>query len=1045
MKRAFCHLHCHSNFSMLRGACTVDELAAAAKARGFRALAITDTNGLYGAVEFYRACAQHGIKAIFGAEIDSPAEDPAAERAVFLARTREGYSELCRIITERHLADDFDLAAAIAGASAHIIVLTGCRSLVERVGRTPGRRNGGHRRARLYFELQPAETPAERRTRDDAARWAQQNLVPVVAAADVHFINPDQHKVHQVLRAIDLNTSVAALRPGEFAPASCWLKPADRVAREMGPWETALANAAAIAAECNVELELGRMRFPEFDVPNGRTAADYLRELAYRGAEAKYGTLASVVRSRVDYELETIIDMGFADYFLIVWDIAEEAKRRGIPIVGRGSAADSIIAYVLDLTRVDPVEHNLYFERFLNRQRKDPPDIDLDFCWRRRDEIIEYVFDKYGRDRVAMICTHNTFGTRSAIRDVARAMGLSPAEISRIVARLPRGSVRNIEQAVATQPEYAGLPIDKDPLKSILEIARAIDGYPRHLSVHAGGLVIAPDRITNYTPLQYAAKGVVITQCDMHPIEDLGLVKMDLLGQRSLSVIADTVEAVRQRYGTLVDIEAIPLDDEPMKELLRRGATVGCFQIESPGMRQLLQKLRADNFEIITAASSVIRPGPADSGMMASFIRRHLGKEPPTYTHPKLEPLLKETYGVMLYQEDVLRVASAIGGMSLGEADDLRRSMTKKRGYEGIADAKDRFLRGAREKGIPADAAHEIWRQIESFSGYAFCKAHSASYARLSMQAAYLKAHYPAEFMAAVLANGGGFYSAWAYVEEARRMGLTILPPDVNRAGRTFQAENDAELPASQAPGRAETREGIQPRPAKGAVRVGLEQVKSLTRRTINAIIERRAERPFDSVADFIARVPISLKECENLIQCGAMDEFDANRPRNVWLLNEMFDAVRRHKTAAAAHPLFAGREQEAVAIPHVPDYSLAQRLEFERRVLDFCVTAHPMTVYLDRYESGEWTPVARAAEFVGRRITVAGWPITAKGTATNTGQRMRFVSIEDHTGVLEVVFFPDVYRRCARQLHKAPLVVTGRVTADEGVPTLEADSAGGA
>ncbi|HUU69527.1 MAG TPA: DNA polymerase III subunit alpha [Planctomycetota bacterium] len=1129
----FAHLHVHSNYSFLRGASRVDELAAAAKARGMRALAITDTNGLYGVIPFYQACRKEGIKPIIGAEIvcESPltashhlpaspphhhpatppssrAATPSSGRAVFLARNRAGYSELCRIVTARHLDEHFDLFTAICGASGNVIVVvTGggdaARALMQRV------MEHGHR-ARVYFEVQPIEndgTPRNARAaaelrhrRIELARWVRQRMVPVVAANNVHFVNPHQYRIHQVLRAIDANTSIESLPADAFVGRQCWLKPPERMRSELGgefnrdgqdekdkreegrggninrdesdKWdkkeegeaagrsdrnvsdkdepnkdassllsssscssllnsssssssdvaamaELAMANASEIAIDCTLELELGTVRFPKFPVPPGETAESYLRKVTYGGAESKYGTLADVVRARVDYELDTIISMGYADYFLIVWDIVEEAKRRRIPIVGRGSAADSIVSYVLDITRVDPIEHNLYFERFLNPERKGAPDIDLDFCWRRRDEIIEYVFRKYGEDRVAMISTYNTFGARSAIREIARALGLSPNEIRTLAERLPWGGVADVEAVVASVPEYRGLPIDKEPLKSILEIGRAIDGFPRHLSVHAGGLVIGHSPIIDFVPLQYAAKGIIITQFDMHPIEDIGLVKMDLLGQRGLSVIADTVDAVRKRYGVDIDIEAIPLDDEPTKELLRTGATMGCFQVESPGMRQLLQKLRADNMEIIIAASSVIRPGPADTGMMTAFIRRYLGKEPPVYLHPKLEPILGETFGVMLYQEDILKVASAIGGMSLGEADNLRRSMSKKRGYEGIEHEKDRFLAGAKKNGIPDDVAAEIWRQIEGFAGYAFCKAHSASYARLSWQAAWLKAHYPAEFMAAVLSNQGGYYGAWAYIEEARRMGIRILPPDVNRADRVFAA-------------------------ADGAIRVGLMCVKSLTEKAIRTTLSERTTRPFDSLSDLIRRVPLSLRECENLIECGGMDEFDGNRPQKIWRLQMVFDVVRRagrRKPAAPGSGLFASLEEIEPAVPDIPDYPLAEKIAYERRVLEFCVSAHPMTLLDGRYRSGELVAIKDMARHVGETVTVAGVVISTKGTTTAKNERMKFVSLEDHSGVVEVVLFPDTYSRCGRALLAGAAVVTGKVTDDETAITLEAQT----
>jgi len=997
----FVHLHVHSTFSLLSGASSPQELVAAAQARGLRALALTDTNGLYAAVPFCRAARAAGIKPILGAEIET-----ARSRAVLLARDLGGYRQICRVITGRHLCDEFDLLRALLdGGTEHVFVLSSDERLLHALAR--------QRLPNVYVELPIGEGPAGR------GALASDLGLPAVATGDVHFHSPHLEPVHRVLTAIRLVKQMASLRREDVAPASAWLKPPELVERELAGFPRAVANAGLIAEACHVELPLGGFHFPEFQTADGRPPPTVLQELASSGLARRYPTVTAAMRARLGGELAVITSMGYASYFLTVWDIVRFARKQGIAWAGKGSAAASLVTYALGITDADPIRFDLYFERFLNPERKDPPDIDVDFCWRRRDEVIDYVLRRYGAARAAMICTYNRFGFRSALREVAKACGLSRGEIAALfqyhgdAARQKFEREEPARETPEQDTDRRSDPLAQEPFRSILGLARAIRRHPRHLSIHAGGVVIAPGRITDFVPLERSAKGVPITQFDMHPIEDVGLVKIDLLGQRSLAVIDDTVKAARAAHGIEIDPHDLPERDEEAAELMRRGLTIGCFQIESPGMRALLQKLRADTLPTLVAAESIIRPGPADSGMMRAYIRRSLGQEPPQYLHPMLEEILRDTHGVMLYQEDVLKVVQTIGGLSLGEADDLRRSMTKKRGYEGVAHARERFLSGARRQGFPAAVAEAIWRQVASFAGYAFCKAHSAAYSVLSYQAVYLKAHFPAAFLAAVLTNQGGFYDASVYVEEARRLGLAILPPDVNVAKRRFTAE-----------GRA--------------IRIGLMQVKALAGHTIDRLLHERSRRRFSSLADFVGRVPCSRRELENLVRCGAADGLEQCRPRSMWQLEALL-SERHHERVAAG--LFADNGAPLATPAGVRDYSLAQRLRHESDVLGFAVTAHPLAPTRASLHRRGVIHAIDLPQCEGQVVAVAGRVISSKHTTTEKGEDMLFLTLEDETAAFEVVFFPAAYRRLRQRIARGRgFLVTGKVQNDDGAYAVAAE-----
>ncbi|MBW2148750.1 MAG: DNA polymerase III subunit alpha [Deltaproteobacteria bacterium] len=1028
----FVHLHVHSAYSLLEGADTEEALVRAAARRGMSALALTDTNALHGAVSFYRAARAAKVKPILGAEITEGGGPPHPPRqvrslAVLLARDMEGYTNLCRVITARQLENDFSLPEALGQHGGGLFVLSGRREAAESL--LPVVPDGS-----LFVELVHRGGGEGAREVRLLAEWAKSRGLPVVAANDVHFADPPGHRTHRILTAVRTLRTVGTLPPEWTAHPGAWLQPPARMAHLFRGLPEALENAVRIAEACNVELEMGRVRFPCFGLPEGETPFSVLWKAASEGLQRLYRPLTRSVVDRLQHELRVIDLLGFAAYFLVVWDIARYAAREGIPMVGRGSAANSLVCYALGITSVDPMRYGLYFERFLNPERTDCPDIDLDFPWNRREQILQYVYQRYGNENVAMIATFVRFRGRSIVREVGKALGVPVEVINRLARKIPHFTdISELETARRTLPECRNLPLEEEPYRTIIREGMRIEGFPRHLSVHCGGIVVSPRPITDRIPLQRAAGGLVITQMDMYPVEDLGLVKIDLLGQRALAVVSDTLEAVERHYGERVDFRAVRAEEDPAAlELVKKGETIGCFYVESPGMRNLLRRLGVSSFEMLTAASSIIRPGVSDSGMMKAFIERHCGREPVRYLHPLMEEILGETFGVMIYQEDVIKVAHRVAGMSLGEADSLRRCMSKKRNWEAMGKHRERFIQGAVARGVEPAVAGEIWRQVESFGGYAFCKAHSASFAQVSYQTAYLKARYPAEFMAAVLSNQGGFYSTFEYVEEARRWGITILPPDINRGRIAYTAEPAAD----------EGPRGRVPPGRCKAIRVGLMQVKGLTGCTAKAIESAREEGGlFTSLADFCRRVKPDYPEARNLILCGAMDGFDLSRPELLWrleLLHKTGSSSRRSPLPALAQGapgLFRPPDRPVHAVPVIPDYTPEEKLKLEKDILGLTASCHPLELFRNRLR-GQKDIVAACdlARHLGRRVRVVGWMVTAKRTRTSKGEWMKFLTLEDTSASFEVTLWPRVYLEYGHLLDgRGPYLVEGCVEGDGG------------
>ncbi len=1090
---SFVHLNVHSNYSLLAGASRLEDLVWAASKHALEALALTDTNGLYGVVPFQQACVAAGVRPIFGAEIEGGTlqrgagegrgappggaarrrpEGAGPPRAVLLARDREGYAEICRLVTERHLGSNwrdllgrsrpvyeagdaapFDLADAIRRHIRHAAVLSASEPIL-------GALADAFPRDSLFAELHHWGDAASRERIFRLTQLAARLGIDCVATNRVHFLRPEGHRVHRVLSAVRTNTTVGSLPPGAAVSREASFKSPAAMRALFREFPDAVARAGEIARGCRVDLELGRPKPPRFCLPRSESPFSLLCKEAFKGLAERYRPLTKAAYDTLSRELGVIERLDLVDYFLACWDIVRWARERGMPCLGRGSAANSIVSYCLYITHVDPLRHNLFFERFLNEERTTPPDFDIDFGTDDREKVLDYVFERYGREHVAMICTINQMHVRSAVREAAKALGVPTGEIDGFVKRLPRfADPDEIDSVLDASPVTRTLPVGEEPFRTLLAIAKRIGGFPRHLATHPCGIVIAPAPITDFMPLQMGDKGLPITQWSMLPVEDAGLIKIDLLGQKGLAVIPETVRAVEAAEGRKIDTSRIDYLGDPLtKRLMAEGKTEGCFYIESPIMQHLFRQSHCDDFEVLTALSSIIRPGVSNYGGKQSYLRRHLGREKIEVAHPLLEPILRDTYGCLIYQEQVIQIAARMAGMGLGEADGLRKCMSKKGRWKPMETYRARFYDGARAQGIPESVIDAVYRQIESFAGYAFCKAHSASYALESFESLYWKGHYPAEFMAAVLSNEGGYYSASEYVEEARRMGLAILLPHVNASQVRFTAERvdrgdgapRAGLPV--APG--------TPAGGRNAVRVGLMQVRDLRAEMAEALVAAREERPFADLRDLLERVPLNRKEAENLVRCGALDGLGASRPALLWQVALRFgqgEASGRGR-ARARRPDEGrgegGREDLEAGLPALPEYDFGRRLALEMEILDLTVSAHPLALFSEKVARVRARrPTVRSVDLTdhaGETVYTVGWYVTGKLTSARpssalaplgtSGQEthalMKFVTFSDEWGRFEVTFFPKAYQRFGLELERGlgPFLIRGRVELELGV-----------
>jgi DNA polymerase-3 subunit alpha/error-prone DNA polymerase len=969
-----------------------------ARRLGYDRLALTDRDNLYGLWKFITACREEGLTPIVGAEISDP---NTHDHAFCLVKEAAGYANLCRLISRRQRDPAFVLATDLPRLAGGLLVLATRADLLAAWHRT-----GIHTAAALTGQPPSPFHPL--------VRTARCLKLPMVATTDSFFNQPDGFRVHRLLRAIDGNTTLSRLGAGHTAPQEAWLAAPQEYHRRFIGWTDALENTRILADELTFTGPDWGLIMPPWKDRDGRCADDCLRQAAYAGARKRYGNeLGEAVVERLEHELAVISSMDFSAYFLVVQEIVAHSPRT----CGRGSAAASLVAYCLGITNVCPVKHNLYFGRFLNPGRTDAPDIDVDFAWDERDTVINRVLARFA-GRAAMVSSHVLFQPRMALRETARVFGMPDAEIGKITRRLPwfwrRGELdAGLLENLQRRPETRHLDF-VHPWPQIMTLAQRIIGIPRHLSVHPGGVVLTPDPIDGYVPIQNAPKGVPIIQWDKDGAEDAGLVKIDLLGNRSLGVIRDALANVRTNGTAFDESRWEPEDDPATRHAVALGDTMGCFYIESPAMRLLHRKAGRGDFEHLVIHSSIIRP--AANAYIQEYLRRlHGGSWDPI--HPLLTDVLDETFGIMVYQEDVSRAATALAGFSDAEADGLRKIIAKKDRRHQLADFHDRFLAGAQSRGVSPDAARTVWQMMMSFSGYSFCKPHSASYARVSYQAAYLKTHQPAEFMAGVISNQGGFYSTFAYVSEARRMGLTIDPPDVNASAIRWTGQ-------------------------ARRLRVGLMAVGGMGQASLQAIVQNRQAGAFTDMIDFLERVRPDENEARALIHCGALDGLDAasSRTRLLWRLARWQAARRRSR---GQMDLFASDllKRTDSPLPVFPPTDETTRLRREFTVLGFLCSRHPITLFAGVIRSLNTVKAVQLPHLIGRRVRLAAWLVTGKVVHTRHGDPMEFLTFEDETGIVETTFFPEPYRRFCHMLDRnRPYLLKGKVAVNWGAVTLTVD-----
>lgn len=1028
---SFCHLHVHSEYSMLDGLCRLPLLVKRASELGMPALALTDHGGLYGMVPFYKLCTEAGIKPILGCEVyvvDDMTQkrgEEAPHHLVLLAEDEKGLKNLLSLVTRSHL-DGFYYRPRVskellASYSGGLIALSACirgevadlilKGDVKRAEEAAKEYEDIFGRDGFFLELQYHGLSSEKKVNFWLNAIARKLGLGTVATNDVHYLVPSDAAVHKVLLAVQTLSSLGQAL--HLTGKEYYLKsPAEMEAlfREV---PEALKATEAIAERCNVKLELGKPRLPEIPLPEGKTAEEYLEELCLKGMAERFGSPPpEEVQKRLQMELSVIKAMGFPGYFLIVKDIVDFARKRGFVVgVGRGSAAGSLVAYVLGITDVDPIKYGLIFERFLNPERVSLPDIDVDLCHFGRKEVLEYIRYRFGPERIAHVGAFSLLQARAAFRDTGRALKLDYEKIDRACSLIPYSHM-TLEEALEESPHFSDLVKSDASVRRVFEIARQLQGLPRHVTQHSAGVVIADMNLTEYVPLRRASGEEIITQADMYALEELGLVKIDLLGLRFLTVIGETLKLVRERRGINLRPEEIPLDDQAVYRALARGDTGGCFQLESSGMRNMLRRVKPASIEDLSAVLALYRPGPLQSGMAEEFIARRQGKKPVTYIHPALEPVLRETYGVFLYQEQLMQAASIIAGYTAGEADLLRRAIAKKKREELEAE-KPRFLKRAAERGIDEKAAREIFETLAAFGDYGFNKSHSVAYAITAYRTVYLKEHFPVEYFSSLFNLYSDSPSRFQlYLCEARRRGIQLLLPDVNRSEAAFRPEGE------------------------DAIRAGFAIIKNLGPRAIEEILKARRDGPFKSFFDFCRRVDrktVNAKVLESLIFSGAFDSLGTPRAALLislkWLRSEKQLPFEKQLCLIDQTP----DVEAAIDELDIEDFTPSQKLAQEVRAMGYYITAHPME-FVPREQNFTHT-ISEIEEIQKRqKVQLAGILLDPRSARTRSGKRMAMARLEDLTGSVDLVIFP-------RELSLfAPYIYTGSLITAEGWVDLNDD-----
>ncbi len=1062
----FVHLHLHTDYSLLDGACGIEELVEEAARREMPAVAVTDHGNLFAAEKFYHIASTRGVKPIIGCEVyvargsrldrgnsEGTGREASAEAGqrgsnhlVLLCQNETGYRNLIKLVTAGFLEGfyykpriDYDL---LAQHSSGLIALSACLrgAVTENVMREryDEARASAYKlqdifgKGNFFLEVQDQGIEIEQRVNKDLVRLGRETGIPLIATNDCHYLTQEDARAQEVLLCIQTGTTMSDGQRMKFATDQFFFKTAKQMAQVFGEIPEVLERTLDVASRCNVKIEAVRNSFPDFRVPEGHTLDSYFERVAREGfaervphlealaAEGQLRVPLAEYERRLSDEIRTIKQMRYAGYFLIVWDFIRYARAQGIPVgPGRGSAAGSLVSYALRITDVDPMRYVLLFERFLNPERVSLPDIDIDFCMRRRGEVIDYVTQKYGRSNVAQIITFGTMAAKAAIKDVGRALDLPYGEVDKLAKQIPAQLNITLDDAQKQSPQLRAMLEGDERYRELFEIAKRLEGLVRHPSTHAAGVVISPEPLTEVVPLYKTNRDEITTQYDMNGLERLGLLKMDFLGLTTLTVLSDAVNLIRQNRGVTVNLETLPLDDAASYQLFARGDTTAIFQFESHGMRDILRRYQPSRLEDLTALNALYRPGPIQGGMIDDFIARKTGKKKVAFDLPELKEILEETYGVMLYQEQVMQIASRLAGFSLGEADILRRAMGKKKREEMVAQ-RAKFITGCAANKISTKKAERIFDLMAEFAAYGFNKSHSCAYALLAYQTAYLKTHYPVEFMAALLTSEtGNTEKAVKYIHEARGMGITVMAPDVNSSDLDFTPVGDA-------------------------IRFGLRAIKNVGETAVKSILQaREALGRFRSLYQFCDSVDMRLlnrRVLESLIKAGALDSLRATRAQMLAAIDHAIERAQRgqRERTSGQSGLFGGGATHAAPaeepLPDLDEWPEHERLAAEYATLGFYISGHPLAKHAARLkEIGAIDLATLEGRRQGEEVTVAGIVVSIRQMRSRKGDRWAILNLQDMTAGAEVLMFPEAFARLEGVLKSSEAVlVKARVTVED-------------
>jgi len=1032
-KKHFIHLHVHTEYSLLDGMCRIGDVIGKAREMGMRALAITDHGNLFGVVPFYQKAVSSGIKPILGSEVyisstsrtDKLPGQTAKELShlILLAKNIDGYRNLIEISSKSYIEGFYykprvdnelletygkgliALTSCLKGEVPRAILngdIKGAQEILDRYTQFFGKEN-------VFIELQDHGIREERIVVRELIEISKRMGIPVVATNDIHFLKKDDYEVHDTLLCIQSGKKREDKDRLRFTTDEVYFKSPEEMFTLFDEIPQACENTLRVMEMTAVELKFDNLYLPEFDVPDGFTSHSYLRHLCEKGLRERFGErIDDGVKRRLENELDIIDRMGFTGYFLIVSDIVNYAKQKGIMVgPGRGSAAGSLVSYIIGITDVNPLEYGLLFERFLNSERKQMPDIDIDFEDSRRDEVIRYISDRYGSDSVAQIATFDTLGAKAAIRDVGRALNIPLGLVDRIAKMVPMGM--SIPQAIEKNPELNEIYSADDEIKHLIDVAGYLEGLPRHISKHAAGIVIAPDRLSKFVPLMIDSRGEISTQFPKEVVEECGLLKMDILGLTTLTLLRLTIELIKERKGIEIDLLKIPMDDEKTYRMLSSGDSDGVFQLESQGMKDLLKRVMPRSFKELIPVISLYRPGPLGSGMLNDYIERKHSREKVKYLHPILEEILSETYGVILYQEQVMQIANKVAGSTMADADLLRRAMTKKSiGFEVMSGLKDDFIKGAISKGIKEDIADKIFEMVAPFATYGFNKSHTTAYAIIAYQTAFLKANYPLEFMTSLLTvKSGDSEKIMHYIDVARQMGFDVLPPDINSSYAEFSIEGES-------------------------IRFGLAAILNVGYSAVDSIVSARKRGEFSGLVDFCSRVDLRLtnRKCiESLIKAGAIDSLGFSRRALLEALDSAIEygqkRIREREVACASLLGDAEFTSTPEIVKNTDEFEKDELLRYEKEVLGFYISGHPMVRYREMLNGMVTTSLGELLNMPNKgKVVVSGLIIAKRQITDKKGREMAFLTIEDETGSVECVVFSPAYEKAEFFLTKGAFVV---------------------